>query len=277
MTVTLNLDHNVRYMPGGWGINFVYKKSESKRIMEKINKSKISEVYKSADLYDIAYPGYTNDVSFYEKISVEGKVLYLGVGTGRDFSSLASKNPQMIGIEKSKEMLNLFIEKFPLLKDRVHLADVIKADFPENSFDTIIAPYSFLQFIERCKLDKVLQNVKKWLVPKGHFYTDVFSPFLIQFRSLGIEKAEIKNGKYEIKYYLIYNHITQEGDEYAFIKDASRKEEKVTRMHYNYYFPCEILNCIQNASFAKFSISGGYNNEPYIPAESEIIVINAVK
>ncbi|HEX3147903.1 MAG TPA: class I SAM-dependent methyltransferase [Gemmataceae bacterium] len=79
---------------------------EVRRVLERIRRTARFDVYRCADLYDLAYPGYGGDADYYLSKGRVGKVLYLGVGTGRIFTRIAQLNPEAIGLDTSGEMID---------------------------------------------------------------------------------------------------------------------------------------------------------------------------
>ena len=60
-----------------------------------------------ADLYDLAYGDYVEDIDFYENLAraTDGPVLELGVGTGRVAIPLAQAGHDVVGVDQSASML----------------------------------------------------------------------------------------------------------------------------------------------------------------------------
>lgn len=69
------------------------------------------------------------------------KVLEIGVGTGNLAKRFLDNNYNVIGIDQSREMLNVAKEKFPNL--RLRLGDFLKIPFENNKFDVIVSTYAF--------------------------------------------------------------------------------------------------------------------------------------
>lgn len=69
------------------------------------------------------------------------KVLEIGVGTGNLAERFLDKDYDIIGIDQSREMLNVAKEKFPKLKLR--LGDFLNIPFENNKFDVIVSTYAF--------------------------------------------------------------------------------------------------------------------------------------
>jgi SAM-dependent methyltransferase len=232
-------------------------------------------VYSCAELYDLAYPGYPGDGNFYLEKAGSGRVLYLGIGTGRIFAPLAKRNSDAVGLDSSPDMIARLRKRFPHINDQqIMHADAANADLPAGHFDTIVAPYSFLQAIEPERVPRVLENVCRWLVPGGKFYTDTFSPYLIPFRRRGLETNQRQLGKNaHVTIYVRYNHLGRSMTELAHV--VTPKDECVLEMHLYYYFPHEITAALRQAGFPYVQIDGSYAGELLDPAESEVIVYEA--
>ncbi|WP_105615329.1 MerR family transcriptional regulator [Vallitalea okinawensis] len=69
------------------------------------------------------------------------KVLDIGVGTGNLSEKFLSNNYDIVGIDQSREMLNVAKKKFPKLP--VRLGEFLKIPFDNNQFDIIVTTYAF--------------------------------------------------------------------------------------------------------------------------------------
>lgn len=269
---------SAKYLPE-WGTKFVYSEKEKKAIMARISRANASSTYVCAELYDIAYPGYPGDKKYYLSKAVRGSVLYVGIGSGRIFLPLTKKNSNIIGVDNSHFMLDLLFEKNPNLdRGNIIFGDVVNIKLPQDYFDAIIAPYSFLQLINRNKIQKVINNFYKWLKKGGMIYTDVFSPFFTDFQSQGIEKAckKLSDGT-RIDFYLLLDHLYHITTEYAFIKKPKEKKKSVIKMDLSYYFPIDLISYFNNARFSHVDLFGGYHKEPFNTAISDLMVVEARK
>lgn len=264
------------HSPANW--DQIENQQEVVHTLEAIQSATRFDVFKSAELYDLAYPGYEGDTDYYLEKGKSGRVLYLGVGTGRLFAPLARRNPNMVGLDVSSEMLELLRRKNPdLRRDQVLEADALSADLGENKFDSVIAPYSFLQYFDKADMAKLLANVRRALKPGGKFHTDSFSPFLIPFRKKGLETSIRSVGRdTRISIYVIYNHILQTMKELAVISKSS-EPDRVLEMNMFYYFPHEVSEALKNAGFEESHVIGDYQDELFDPTEHEIVVYEAIK
>ena len=259
--------------PKGW--DQIEDQTEVERVLDHLRATKRYDVYQCAELYELAYPGYQGDLDYYLDKAKTGRALYLGVGAGRIFAPLAQENPEAIGVELSPQMLDLLRGRHPqIAAEQVLRADAVTMELPEARFDTVVAPYSFLQVVEEPKLPQLLENVRRWLRPGGSFYTDTFSPYLIPFAKKGLEANVRRIGAdTRIAVYILYDHLRQSMTEMALV--CHKGEEKLLEMPLHYYFPHEIAAAFHAAGFDSVRITGGYQGEPFDPSENEVTVYEA--
>lgn len=77
------------------------------------------------------------------------KILEIGVGTGNLASRFLQNQYDIIGIDQSREMLNVAKEKLPKLKLR--LGDFLNIPFENGKFDVIVSTYAFHHLNEKGK------------------------------------------------------------------------------------------------------------------------------
>lgn len=224
--------------------------------------------------YHVAYPGYPGAKGFYGKFLRKGNVLYYGVGAGRLFGPPAEKNSALIGIERSKEMLSgLYMTYKDIRLNQVIHADVLDIATLENklekkSFDTVIAPYTFLQYIPVERMEELMKFTYQWLNPGGTFVADIFSPYLVPVGDKGEtatrnmyigKKGERK--RVTVDYYVTYKHEKQKVRELAVVK-CGKEFESVLNMDYFYYYPEQLIEPMKKAGF-KIQMFSGYKLDPY--------------
>jgi SAM-dependent methyltransferase len=229
-------------------------------------------VYDAPELYDLAYPGFLGDEAFYRPLASQGKVLYLGAGTGRLFAPFAASNPNIIGLDYSRQMLDALLRRHRSIRDdQLVCANAMdKTALPEASFDTIIAPYCFLEVVDRSGAKEILANVATWLKPGGQFVTDEFSPFLIPFRGHGLETISFPVGHYRVTIYITYNHLTQKLTESTVISNST--STRVTDMDLHYLFPAELIDMMQGAGLDVLSVTGEYTPQPFNASTHDVVV-----
>jgi ubiquinone/menaquinone biosynthesis C-methylase UbiE len=138
-----------------------------------------------ARFYDTIYhsirDGVDNDYFQKEMKKAGGKVLEVGVGTGRLFMDALNSGIDIYGIDISSEMLKVLNEKLPSDKQhRVSLQSI--SDFKLGvKFDLIVAPFRvIMHLLEKEEQIKALNNVFKHLNDGGLFIFDAFIPDLNQ-------------------------------------------------------------------------------------------------
>jgi len=108
-------------------------------------------------------------------------VLELAVGTARAAIPIAQAGHRVVGVDYVQDMLDIAKRK----RDGVGLTakqldlrrqDVLKLDL-RRKFDWVVILFNtLLAFTSLDELDRVLQNVRRHLRPKGRFWLDVFNP-----------------------------------------------------------------------------------------------------
>lgn len=84
---------------------------------------------------------YEKSVEDIDKDANNIKVLDIGVGTGNLAEKYLNRGYDIIGIDQSREMLNVAKQKFPNLK--VRLGEFLKIPFNNSKFDIIVSTYAF--------------------------------------------------------------------------------------------------------------------------------------
>lgn len=110
-----------------------WAKNYDKSIREDIGSLRI---YKNYDT--ILDSVFSKAIANKSKIS---KILEIGVGTGNLASKFLANDYNIIGLDQSREMLNVSKGKLPRLKLR--LGDFMKIPFENKSFDIIVSTYAF--------------------------------------------------------------------------------------------------------------------------------------
>jgi ubiquinone/menaquinone biosynthesis C-methylase UbiE len=113
-----------------------------------------SETQRVRQLWDKAAPRFDKSMGFFERIlfqggrewvcsQVEGEVLEIAVGTGRNFPYYPPGS-RLTGIEISEEMLRLARERAAELglEADLRLGDAQALEFPDATFDTVVCTFS---------------------------------------------------------------------------------------------------------------------------------------
>ncbi|AUB31802.1 class I SAM-dependent methyltransferase [Spiroplasma floricola] len=142
----------------------------------------------SSLIYNATKPPGTSidkDLEFYKSLllPIDGKILEAGVGNGRLFIPLLKYKVDIVGIDKSQEMIDICSEN---LKKENLKATLICQDLEnyieKNTYEYIIMPNASFNLLEtRQKALKVLDNFYQSLTDKGTLIIDLILP--IEFRA----------------------------------------------------------------------------------------------
>jgi ubiquinone/menaquinone biosynthesis C-methylase UbiE len=123
------------------------------------------------------------DVAFWRRVAskADGPVLELGCGTGRVSLPLARGGVELVGVDRSEQMLArarkqiLRSSNSQLLKSlRLVRADIRQLPFEDETYPMVIAPYGILQSLIRPKdLTAALASVARVIARGGAFGIDL--------------------------------------------------------------------------------------------------------
>jgi ubiquinone/menaquinone biosynthesis C-methylase UbiE len=238
-----------------------------------------------ARFYDLIYhqvrDGVDNDFFLNEVKKTKGKVLEIGVGTGRFFNDALNSCADVYGIDISDSMLNVLKSKLDN-KQHFRISNQSIVDFKfDTSFDLIIAPFRVISHV----LDKkdhltALNNVFKHLKPGGKFIFDVFVPNPEQLTN-GLENLVDFEGEFEpgqkikrivstkpdIINQIINIHFRFEWDETGTTKTDDWK------IPFRIFFRYELEHLIERSNFQQFEILGDYNGNLLNEKSKEFVCI----
>ena len=101
---------------------------------------KIADKYAQQYFDDLADVPYID--IFLEKLPVNGRILDVGSGPGQFAKHMLEKGFEVIGVDFSKEMVEIAKNKVPNVEFR-HM-DMRQLDFPDSSFDGVFSAYSLI-------------------------------------------------------------------------------------------------------------------------------------
>jgi SAM-dependent methyltransferase len=242
-----------------------------------------------ARFYDLIYHSSRDGVDnnfFLDRIKeTRGKVLEVGVGTGRLFFDALNNGADIYGIDISPHMLDVLRNK--LTGDqrlRISLQNIIDFKF-DFKFDLLIAPFRvIMHLIGKDEQIRALNNIWNHLNRKGFFIFDTFIPDLKQLIN-GLKNQVDFEGEYEpgkrikrivsttpdllnqlinIKFLLEWD----EGDPGA--RSLKREEWNVPL---RYFFRYELEHLIERSEFKKYKILGDYMGNELNQNSREFIAV----
>ncbi len=238
-----------------------------------------------ARFYDLIYHKVRDGVDnkfFLELIKkTKGKVLEVGVGTGRFFIDALNNGADIYGIDISPAMINVLISKLePEYHQRVRLQNIVDFSF-DFKFDLIIAPFRvFSHLLNKTDQLRALNNIYSHLNMSGKFIFDVFVPDLKQLidgmKNIKDFDEEYESGKrlkriISTKPDLINQiiHITMQFE----WNDAKGVKKEKWQTPFRYFFRYELEHLVERSDFKKYQILGDYEGNKLKSDSKEFIIV----
>ena len=238
-----------------------------------------------ARFYDLIYHNIRDGVDnqfFLDQIrNTEGKVLEIGVGTGRLFSDALSEGADIYGIDVSPSMIEILKGKLdPAVQNRVSIQNMIDFDL-DHQFDLIIAPFRvFMHLLTKKDQLQALNNVHKYLTEGGKFIFDVFIPNL-NYLIKGLDEQEDFSAEYEPGR-IFKRFVSTEPDlieQIINVKFRFEWEEddqwyvKKWKLLLRFYFRFELEHLIERSAFNGYQVLGDYLGNELNKDSKEFILI----
>ncbi len=249
----------------------------------------MSRIYEYPDFvarfYDIIYQQIrsgTDSHYFLNKIrNTRGKILEVGVGTGRLFTQALHAGADIYGIDVSKSMTSILKNKLDSSDHyRISTGDACTMKL-NNMFSLIIAPFRvFSHVIDVSDQLKFLDNVWEHLDGNGKFIFDLFVPNP-ELLYKGIDKVVDFEGEYEPGKKL--RRITSShADMVTQIMDITMRFEweendqwlsKEWKLKFRFYFRYELEHLLRLSKLKLVNIFGDYDEGLLKKDSKEFIVV----
>lgn len=250
--------------------------------------------YKNPDRYDLEYDVRLEDVNFYLKHCSSGMdVLELGSGSGRITYPLFKKKVNVVGIEKSPEMIAFSLKK----EKKLNIINKSFLNFNLNkTFDQVIMPFNTLQHVYTNKdLRKLLENIKRHLKKGGRFIFDVVNPdindlarrpdevwvydsFFVVSDKLGIRRA--KRADKDKKIMLIEDSVKYDSKNqiaiYTLSYNLAKKELYNVKLKQRMFFSKELDFILESAGFKIQDKFGDFDGSIFNSNSPSQIIISKV-
>lgn len=243
-----------------------------------------------ARFYDLIYHQMRDHVDidfFLNEISrTKGKILEIGVGTGRLFTNSLNKGADIYGIDISKSMLDVLKKKIKSDQHfRISLQDMLDFSF-DFKFDLIIAPFRVIMHIpDKDDQIRALDNVYKHLNSDGTFIFDTFVPDLNQLIN-GIKETVDFDGEYEpgkkVRRIVsttpdLLNQVIQVNFRIEWNENNKlQRDEWIVPLRY--FFRFELEHLVERSKFEQYKILGDYQgNELNHDSKEFILICNKTK
>jgi len=238
-----------------------------------------------ARFYDTIYhhmrDGVDNEYFQNEIKNAGGKVLEIGVGTGRLFINALNQGADIYGLDISESMLEVLYKKIQQEKHyRISLQNIIDFAF-DFKFDLIIAPFRVvMHLLDKEEQIKAIDNVYKHLNNNGRFIFDTFIPDLPQLLN-GINNQLDFEGEYDsgqkIKRFVstspdLINQIIQVNFHLEWEENNELNHDDWV-LPLKFFFRYELEHLIERSKFNKYKIYGDYQENELNKESKDFIII----
>ena len=238
-----------------------------------------------ARFYDVIYhslrDGVDNEYFLNEILQTKGKILEIGVGTGRLFMNAMEQGADIHGLDISPTMIDVLLGKLNAEHHkRISVQNMLDFRY-DFRFDLIIAPFRvMMHMLTKDDQLRALNNIYFNLKPGGRFIFDVFVPDLNQLLN-GINNLTDFEGEYEPGKKL-KRVVTSEPDlihQTIHIKFHLEWDEDIEtknddwELDLRYFFRYELEHLIERSEFESYKILGNYEGGELDENSKEFIVI----
>lgn len=247
-----------------------------------------------ADIYDLQYEGYEEDIPFYvgEAQRATSPVLELACGSGRVTIPIAQAGVEVVGLYSSPEMLAVAQQKVaqlsPEVKGRIHLLEGDMRDFSlDERFGLIMIPFrSFLLLLSVEDQKQALRNIYRHLRPDGRLTLNIFVPDLGMIAShsspLGEPLRRLKEVKDPEPGHQIMMWETRHHDQHRqiienlFIYEELDETGVVVKRTYRplrlrWVYRYEMEHLLDLCGFRVEELYGGFDRQPFDEKSREMI------
>jgi len=231
-------------------------------------------------IYDVVRSEADHDYFMQKILNAGGKVLEVGMGTGRFFMEALEQGADIYGVDISPSMVDVLLAKLPPAEHhRVRVADICALK-DERRYDLVVAPFRvFMHFLTVEKQLKALSAMHALLLPGGRLIFDLFVPNL-KMLSEGLHDHLDFEGEYEPGK-MLRRYSSMEADPVHQIsrvtfrleweEEGSLKRES-WETELRFFFRYELEHLLQKSAFNEFSIFGDFKEGGLTASSKEFIV-----
>ena len=238
-----------------------------------------------ADLYDLQYAHYRDDLSFYTRLADDygSPVLELGAGSARASAALAKAGHAVTAVELSEKMIQrgrARLREVRLQERVVYQQGDMREVRLDKRFPLIIAPFNTMMhaytFTDQ---DATLRMVREQLEPGGRFAFDLYNPNKENFGDFGVMRLEPEwssvggehGDLFLVQYHdpdaqMITSHYyLEQTDEKGFLK---RQKRTLTQRYFTRF---ELERMLCGAGFTQLQLYGDFDKRRYSAAAPHLI------
>lgn len=237
-----------------------------------------------ADLYDLQYAHYRDDLSFYTRLADDygGPVLELGAGSARVSTALARAGHEVVAVELSNKMIGrgqARLVEAGLQENVTYRQGDMREVRLGRRFPLVIAPFNTLMHAYTlADQDATLRTVREHLEPGGRFAFDLYNPNEKNFGEFGVMRLEPE-----------WSHVSDEGD--LFLVQHHDPDAQMITSHYyldrtdergvlvrqrstltqRYFTRFELERMLYGAGFTQLQLYGDFGKNRYDAAAPHLI------
>lgn len=242
----------------------------------------MSDLYEAADIYDLQYEAYRDDIPFYQQLAADegGPVLELGSGTGRLTGTLMRAGNDVTGVELSAAMLERAresgVDGARLLQgDMRRLAEL---DLEPASFRLVLAPFNVLMHLFTLDdQDAALSGAFSLLEPGGLLALDLYVP--------DFGPSEVLRAVPE------WSHVAGAGGQVLLLQEHDRLNQVITSryqidsvtqeglvrrrlvtLRQRYWLRFEIERALRTAGFSQIRLAGGFDRSRFTEKSAQMVI-----
>ncbi len=237
-----------------------------------------------AELYDLQYAHYRDDLSFYTRLADDygSPVLELGAGSARVSAALARAGHKVVAVELSGEMIGrgqARLVEARLQENVTYRQGDMREVRLEQRFPLVIAPFNTLMHAYTlADQDATLRTVRAHLELGGRFAFDLYNPNEKNFGDFGVMRLEPE-----------WSHVSDKGD--LFLVQHHDPDAQMITSHYyldqtdeqgiltrtkstltqRYFTRFELERMLYGAGFAQLQVYGDFDKSRYSAAAPHLI------
>ncbi|MEW6056986.1 MAG: class I SAM-dependent methyltransferase [Bdellovibrionota bacterium] len=206
-----------------------------------------------------------------------GPVLDLCCGPGRHVVALAKRNIRTTGVDRTRFLLNKARERANQASVNVEFAQSDMRDFlRESSFELILSMFSSFGYFENKDDDfRVLQNIRRSLLPGGKCVIDVASKEVLARIFKEVIHAELANGSQMFETHEIFDDWTRIKNRRTLVEKSGRAQ--TYEFCLTVYSAFELKELMLRAGFQSVKAYGSFDATPYDNKALRLVVVGVGK
>jgi len=225
----------------------------------------------------------SQDAAFYLSLAREsgGPVLELGCGTGRVLLPIALEGISCVGVDASRDMLDVLRAKQPPPNLELVQATMEAFELGECRFPLITIPFrAFSHLLDVAAQLAALANVRRHLAPGGRLALDVFDPRLASLARAEDPEALAVTASTPRGRVQRFDRVTRDAARQLltlrvrFVAEAP-EDCGEGELRLRWFHRYELEHLLARAGFGIEALYGGFDRRPWAPGGETIVVARA--